>query len=289
DDIEKYKGKYREGWSVLRDQRWQRQIRLGIVDSIWGISPQDPEAADWTDVENKDRMDLKMAIYAAQIDRMDANIGRVIKKLKNMEVLDNTLIMFLSDNGACAEEGPLGFEALGGWDGELGTKDSYASYGRSWSNASNTPFRLHKKWVHEGGIATPFIVRYPKIVKSQQTTYQVGHVIDIMATIVDLSGAEYPTHFNQSPILPIEGKSLNPILEGEIRDTNSTLFWEHLGNRAVRSGDWKLVSVADGRWELYNIKEDRTELNDMTDEYSQIKSELIKKYNSWAQRVGVKN
>jgi arylsulfatase len=289
EDIEKYIGKYKDGWLPLREKRWKRQIELGIIDSAWGMSPQDPEAIDWSNVENKDRMDMKMAIYAAQIDRMDANIGRIIKKLEEMEILDNTLIMFLSDNGACAEEGPLGYEALGGWDGELGTKDSYASYGRSWSNASNTPFRLHKKWVHEGGIATPFVVRYPKIIASNQITDQVGHVIDLMATILDLSNAEYPESINQIQIKPLEGKSLLPILKGEKRIGHETLFWEHLGNKAIRMGDWKLVSVADGKWELYNFREDRTELNDLSDDYPQIKTELISKYNKWSKRIGVKN
>lgn len=288
EDIEKYKGKYKEGWSALRDQRWNRQIRLGIVDSTWGISPQDPEAVDWAEVENKERMDLKMAIYAAQIDRMDANIGRIINKLEEMETLDNTLIMFLSDNGACAEEGPLGFEALGGWDGELGTKDSYASYGRSWSNASNTPFRLHKKWVHEGGIATPFIVRYPKLIESNSIAHNVGHVIDIMPTICELSGAEYPVKYEDNDIIPLVGTSFIPTLSDSNKKIQRKLFWEHLRNRAVRKGNWKLVSIADGEWELYNLKEDRVEMKNLINKYPEKVNELILEYNAWLSRVGVK-
>jgi len=288
EDIEKYKGKYKRGWAELRKQRWSRQKKMGIVDSSWGLSPQDPEAIDWEDVEDIDRMDLKMAIYAAQIERMDANIRRVIKKLEELNELDNTLIMFLSDNGACAEEGPLGFEALGGWDGELGTKDSYASYGRSWSNASNTPFRLHKEWVHEGGISTPFIARYPKFINANQITNQVGHVIDIMATITDLTNSIYPKEYNGNNILPLVGKSLLPILKGEVREPHKAIYWEHKKNKAILKGDWKLVSVANHAWELYNIKIDKTEINNLIDSHSELAKTMEKEFYVWAGKNQVK-
>jgi arylsulfatase A-like enzyme len=288
EDIEKYKGKYKKGWAELRKERWERQKKLGIVDSTWDLSPQDPDAMDWEDVEDMERMDLKMAIYAAQIERMDFNIGKVINKLTEMGELDNTLIMFLSDNGACAEEGPLGFEALGGWDGDLGTKDSYASYGRSWSNASNTPFRLHKQWVHEGGISTPFIVRYPKLIGSNKITNQVGHVMDIMATITDLTNSTYPKEYNGNTILSLEGKSLLPILKGEVREPHESICWEHQKNKAILKGNWKLVSVADGEWELYNIKKDRTELNNLVNEYQDLVNDLENEFNVWAKKNEVK-
>jgi arylsulfatase len=287
EDIEKYKGKYKEGWAKLRDERWEKQKALGVVDEKWGISPQDPEAMDWEDVEDKERMDLKMAIYAAQIENMDKNIGRVIKKLEEMNELDNTLIMFLSDNGACAERGALGFEALGGWDGKLGTKDSYASYGRSWSNASNTPFRLHKQWVHEGGISTPFIARYPKFIQPGQISNQVGHVNDIMATLVEFTSADYPTKFNNHQIPPLEGQSILQALKGGLSEPR-TLYWEHFKNIAIRKGDWKLVSVANGDWELYNMKEDRTELNNLIDEKPGLVNELKNDFTTWANKVGVR-
>lgn len=287
EDIEKYKGRYKEGWAKLRDERWEKQKLLGVVDKNWEMSPQDPEAMDWEDVEDKERMDLKMAIYAAQVESMDKNIGRIIKKLEEMNELDNTLIMFLSDNGACAEEGALGFEALGGWDGELGSKNSYASYGRSWSNASNTPFRLHKRWVHEGGIATPFIARYPKFINPGQISNQVGHVNDIMATLVDFTSARYPRDFNGNKIIPLEGQTLLPALK-ENQNKPRVLCWEHLKNKAIRKGDWKLVSVADGEWELYNLKNDRTELINLIDEKPDLVSELKNDFTTWANKVGVR-
>lgn len=287
-DIEKYKGKYLNGWKDLRKERYKKQIEMGLINPEWELSQQDPRAMDWEDVKDKEKLDLKMAIYAAQIESMDENIGRILKKLREMNQLDNTLIIFLSDNGGSAETGALGFDARGGWDGKLGTKDSYSSYGRSWSNASNTPFRLHKKRVHEGGIATPFIARYPKLISGNQITNQVGHIIDVMATIIDLSHAEYPTSFGGKEIVPPEGKSLLPIFKGIKRESHNTLFWEHQKNKAIRKGDWKLVSISDGTWELYNLKKDRTEINNLVDEYPELVQELILDYTLWAKKCGVK-
>lgn len=286
EDISKYKGKYLSGWNKLREERWKRQIELGIIDSSWELSPPDPEAMKWEDVPDKERMDLKMAIYAAQIERMDTNIGKVIEKLKSMNQLENTFIIFLSDNGACAEEGPLGFDGQGGWNGELGTEDSFSSYGRSWSNASNTPFRLHKQWVHEGGISTPFIVRYPEMIKKGTMTNQVGHVIDIMPTLIEIAKADYPSKFNGNNIMPLEGKSLIPILKGNTRQPHEKLCWEHLKNKAIRKGDWKLVSVSDGEWELYNMKNDRTEIHNLAFTEPSIVKKLVEDYTSWADKVG---
>lgn len=288
DDIEKNKNKYSKGWNELREERFKKQIEMGLINPAWELSEPDPKAMIWDDVVDKKKMALKMAIYAAQIESMDQNIGRIIKKLKDMNQLDNTLIMFLSDNGGCAEGEALGFDALGGWDGKLGTKDSYSSYGRSWSNASNTPFRLHKKRVHEGGIATPFIARYPKLINENQITNQVGHIIDVMATLIDLSNAEYPSSFAGKEITPLEGKSLLPIFNGIERDSHETLFWEHQKNKAIRKGDWKLVSISDGTWELYNLKKDRTEINNLMDEYPELVKELILDYKLWANKCGVK-
>jgi len=286
--IDKYVGKYMDGWSELRKKRFKKQRSLGIINDQWNLSPQDHEAMNWNEVDDKERMDLKMAIYAAQIEIMDKNIGRVINYLKSINQLDNTLIMFLSDNGACAEKGALGFDGLGGWDGKLGTGDSYSSYGRSWSNASNTPFRLHKKWVHEGGISTPFIARYPKQIKANQITDQVAHIIDLMVTVTEFAGAKYPTSYNNKAIKPVEGKSLLPIFKGEKREPHDALYWEHVKNKAIRKGDWKLVSVADGKWELYNMKTDRTETRNLVEKYSDIVEELSADYKLWSEKVGVK-
>ena len=287
DDIEKNKMKYSKGWSELRKERYKKQIEMKIINPDWELSPQDSEAMAWEDVEDKGKLTLKMAIYAAQIESMDQNIGRVLNKLQDMNQLDNTLIMFLSDNGGCAEGGALGFDSLGGWNGDLGTKDSYSSYGRSWSNASNTPYRLHKKRVHEGGITTPFIARYPKIISGNQITNQVGHIIDIMATVVGLSNVEYPTNYGGNEIIPLEGKSLLPIFEGTEREAHKALYWEHQKNKAIRKGDWKLVSVSDGIWELYDLKKDRTEINNLVNEYPELVQELILDYRLWVEKCGV--
>ncbi|MCF8264191.1 MAG: arylsulfatase [Melioribacteraceae bacterium] len=287
EDIDKYRGKYMKGWAELRRERYNRQLEMGLISPDWKLSEQDSEAYEWEEVADKERMDLKMAIYAAQIERMDTNIGRVIEKLKNMNQLDETLILFLSDNGGCAETHPLGNDGMGGWNGELGTVNSYSTYGRSWSNASNTPFRLHKKNTHEGGIATPLIARFPREVKPGSKSDQMGHVIDIMATVLDISDSNYPTKFKGNSITPLEGKSLMPLLKGENKNIHDKIYWEHIGNRAIRKGNWKLVSVDDGNWELYDMKSDRTETNNLINQYPDLAAELKHDYSLWAEKCGV--
>ena len=289
EDIERYRGKYSMGWDKLRLQRHERQKTIGLLDDAWPLSPRDPQAAIWEDMDQPTRelMDLKMAIYAAQVDRLDQGVGRIIDVLRETGEFDNTLILFLSDNGACAETGPLGYD----WRRNglpPGGVDSYMSYGRSWSNASNTPFRLHKHWVHEGGISTPLIAHWPDgVVKSGRITHQPGHLIDIMATCCALAGAEYPREFNGKSIIPREGKSLMPIIAGGVREPHRALFWEHEGNRAVRMGKWKLVSRAREGWELYDLESDRTELNDLAGDHPEIAGELQNRHREWAERCGV--
>jgi arylsulfatase len=169
-----------------------------------------------------------------------------------------------------------------------GGEDSYQSYGRSWANASNTPFRYHKHWVHEGGISTPLIVRWPDVIqKAGRITDQPGHIIDIMATLVDISGAEYPSSYNGNPVKPLEGKSLLPVIKGQTRETHNYLFWEHEKNKAVRHGKWKLVAEAGKEWELYNIEKDRSELNNLIFQYPVIADELKNAWEDWAEKVGV--
>lgn len=291
EDIARYRGKYMEGWPALRKQRYQRLLEMGLIKDDWALSEQDDAAADWDslDEETKHRMDHKMAIYAAQIDRMDQGIGRVMEALKAKGYDDDTLVMFLSDNGASHESGALGQNFRPDLDGELGSVDSYQSYGLSWSNASNTPFRKHKSWVHEGGISTPLIVHWPERITSPgRITPQPGHIIDLMATCCDVAGVDYPEQFQGHPVKPLEGQSLVPIFRGEEREQHDLLFWEHFGNRAVRCGNWKLVEDAKaGRWELYDMEKDRTELHDLSDEKPDLVSELKAKYVAWAERVGV--
>ncbi len=291
EDVARYRGTYRKGWPELRRKRYQRLIELGLIQDCWPLSGQDDAAADWEslDDETKRTMDHKMAIYAAQIDRMDQGIGRLMDALRRKRADDNTLVLFLSDNGACHESGALGQNFRQDLTGEMGSVDSYHSYGLSWSNASNTPFRKHKSWVHEGGIATPFIVHCPaRVAHPGAVTHQAGHVIDIMATCCDVAGVEYPGQFQGRTIQPLEGLSLMPILQGKPRQPHALLFWEHFGNRAVRCGHWKLVEDARaGRWELYDMEKDRTELQDLSEEQPDRVEALKAEYTAWAQRIGV--
>ncbi|MHC4215778.1 MAG: arylsulfatase [Planctomycetota bacterium] len=288
EDIAKYKGKYLKGWQVLREERYERMIKMGIIDPQWPLSALDKGAVTWESVEDKELMDLKMAIYAAQIDRMDQGIGKIVDKIKQLGKEQNTLILFLADNGGCHETGPLGFDRRNNGIPPGGV-DSYMSYGQSWANASNTPFRLFKKFTHEGGIATPLIAYWPDVIKQRgKFTNQVGHIIDIMATCVDIGRAQYPTSVLGKDITPLEGKSLLPVFQGKEREPHEYIFWEHLKHEAVLHRNWKLVAEHRGTWELYDLEKDRSEMNDLADKHPEIVRQLKSKYEQWAKRVGVK-
>ncbi len=281
-DIEKYQGKYMIGWDELRRRRHARMIDMGIVDKRWPITPRDERAPAWETAADKKARDRAMAVYAAQIDRMDQNIGRVLAKLKQMQADQNTLVLFLADNGGCAEEIDRGTPGV-----PPGGPDSYLSYGLPWANASNTPFRLYKHWVHEGGIASPLIAHWPSVVtRGGALTNQVGHLIDLMATCVDVGQAKYPSHYEGRAITPMEGRSLLPVFQGTTIGDRE-LFWEHEGNRAVRDGKWKLVSKHPQRWELYDMEADRTEMSDLSQKMPGKTAEIVRKYDAWAQRCGV--
>jgi len=282
-DIEKYRGKYMQGWDKLRLERHRRMIDMGLVDKRWPLTPRDSQAPAWEDFQDKKDADLRMAVYAAQIDRMDQNIGRLMAKIREIGAEDNTLVFFLSDNGGCAEIIDRGTPGV-----PAGPADSFLSYGLPWANASNTPFRLYKHWVHEGGIATPLIACWPaSINKPGSITSQPGHLVDFMATCLDVAGAEYPKTHNGNPITPLEGQSLLPILRGGQRRGHEAIYWEHEGNRAVRQGNWKLVSRHPGNWELYDLAADRTEMNNLAAKNPAKVKELTGLYEVWAQRAGV--
>ncbi|MBN1456356.1 MAG: sulfatase-like hydrolase/transferase, partial [Sedimentisphaerales bacterium] len=252
-------------------------------------SDRDEEAPAWESLseDKKKEMDLKMAVYAAQIDRMDQGIGKIVEAIKDKGQLDNTLILFLSDNGACAESGPFGFDRRKNGL-PPGGGDSYMSYGLSWSNASNTPYRRYKHMVHEGGVATPLIAHWPGRIKDKGgLRKQAGHVIDLMPTCIELANAKYPAEYKGKKILPPEGKSLVPAFYSKTVQER-TIFFEHEGNKAVREGKWKLVAKNKGKWELYDLEADRTETNDLIEELPQKAKELISLWNTWAQKVGVK-
>jgi len=287
EDIAKYKGTYLKGWDELRSQRHRRMIKMGLVDEKWEMTPRDPGTWPWEEEKDKELMDLKMAVYAAQIDRMDQGVGKVMAKVKEIGAEENTLVLFLSDNGGCAEGGPKGFDNRKNGLPPGGV-DSYMSYGLSWANASNTPFRRYKHWVHEGGIATPLIAYWPAVIKKGGTiTHQVGHITDIMATCLDVAGLAYPKTQKGAELIPLEGKSLLPIMARGKRKGHEALYWEHEGNRAARQGQWKLVAWHGKPWELYDMEADRTELNNLAQKHPEKVNQLKRMYESWAQRCGV--
>jgi len=282
EDIEKYRGKYDIGWDELRARRHRRMVEMGIVKKEWELTPRDRRAPAWTDAKHKEWFSMRMAVYAAQIDRLDQNIGRIMAKLRQLGLEENTLVMFLADNGGCAEE-------LRGNkpDRMPGPPDTFMSYGLPWANASNTPFRLYKHWIHEGGISTPFIAYWPGVIRPGTMTDQIGHIIDLMPTCLDAAGVEYPKTYNGRPVTPVEGKSLLPIFRGKVRRGHDALFWEHEGNRGVRQGKWKLVSKYPNDWELHDMEAARTEMHDLAKERPEKVKELAALYDRWAKRCGV--
>jgi arylsulfatase A-like enzyme len=285
EEIEKYRGTYMGGWEEIRRNRYERMIRMGLVDPRWELTPQDSREWDSLDENKKKEMDLRMAIYAAMIDRMDQNIGRLVSFLEESSQLENTLILFLSDNGACAEFAEMG----SGPAEQLGTREGYVlSYGRAWANASNTPYREYKHWVNEGGISSPLIVHWPRQIPAEQQgtlVSQYGFLPDIMATCVDVAGASYPEEFRDHTIQPLVGKSLLPFFSGSEAPVHpEPLFFEHEGNKAVRLGHYKLVQYwkPDAKWELYNMENDRSEIHDLAEVMPEKVSEMSRLYDQWA-------
>jgi arylsulfatase len=302
EDVRLYQGRYSIGWDSVRERRHQRMIQLGVVKRQWPLAPRDPRVLPWSETPHRDWHQRRMEVYAAQITCMDRGIGRILEKVRQVGRERNTLILFLSDNGGCAEEVYPGWEGLhipertrNGSGVEVGNKpniipgpeNTYQSYGVPWANVSNTPFRLYERWVHEGGIATPLVVSWPAVIRSGgRMAGEVGHVADVMATCVEAAGIRYPTHFEGFTIKPLEGQSLLPIFLGRTRQRRP-LFWEHEGNRAVRDGKWKLVCDHPGDWELYDMEADRTELKNLAAQYPEMVEQLDAMYHKWARRTGV--
>jgi arylsulfatase len=309
-DIAKYRGKFMHGWDVERERRFAKQKELGLFPRDAQLSPRAPEAKAWKDLPEAERKDwdLRMAIYAGMIDCMDQGIGRVLDAVKKLGAESNTLVLFLSDNGASAE-------FLDSWPNpgrghkpgsEPGTRDSHKCLEVGWANAANTPFREHKMWDHEGGISTPLIVSWwgkLMIGRGAGRTSDgdlgtrdsnvrgiicdaPGHVIDLLPTFLELAGAKYPEKFKERALTPLPGKSLLPALEGRSLGER-TLAWEHEGNRAVRVGDWKLVASFRGPWELYDLSRDRAELKNLAAQQPGKVKELAAAWQQWADKVGV--
>jgi arylsulfatase A-like enzyme len=302
-EIRKYQEVYREGWDAVRARRHRRMLEMGLVQDSWGLSPRDPDVPAWENEPEKEWQARRMAVYAAQIDRMDQGIGRVLRKIREIGEEENTLVLFLADNGGCAEPIEANFRNLQGKVRTVGDQvvnygnlpsilpgpaTTFQSYGRGWANVSNTPLRLYKSIVHEGGIATPLIASWPSVIPGgNRLEQQVGHVIDLMPTCLDACRARYPKEYAGHRILPAEGISLLPALRAGKKTTRKALFWEHFGNRAVRSGDWKLVAQKSHGWELYNLREDRTELNNLASRHPDRVAGLNGLYEAWAERCEV--
>ncbi len=281
-DVSKYVGKFRDGWHAMRRRRFERQKELGLIDSRWQFSEGDSKAYDW-ETADQEFEDLRMAVYAAMIDAMDQNIGRLLGALDELQITDNTLLMFLSDNGGCSEE-------PGGRDPAVrrpGPKNDYVCVGPSWGWAQNAPFRRYKSWTHEGGICTPLIVHWPGHIEPGTITRQPGHIIDMMPTCLEAAGGEFPTEHQGSTLLPVEGRSLVPVFEGKQREPHAQLCWEWSKSAAIRRGDWKAVwDKLVGRWELYDLASDRTETNDLAAREPDVLNELAAAYDEWAERTG---
>jgi arylsulfatase len=287
--IEKYKGKYMAGWDKLREERHAKQVRMGLIDPTWDMAPRPDDSPAWDTrpSDKKERFDEMMATYAAMIDRIDFAVGTLVKGLKERGVLENTLIMFLADNGGNAEGGPAG-QTKG--PGPIGSPQSYVLLGMNWATLCNTPFRRYKHFTHEGGVSTPFIAHWPAGIQASRNgsfEKQPGHLIDVMATCVDLAGATYPKQYKGNAILPMEGVSLRPGFEGKSLNRTQPIFWEHEGNKAIRDGKWKLVQKWRTPWELHDMEKDRTELHDVIKDHPDIAKDLEAKWNAWAKRAFV--
>jgi len=314
EDIARYKDTYKAGWHKLRNQRYKRQLQMGLfAKANTPLPPVQGERAKWDNLSEKERayQSGKMAVHAAMIDRVDQGIGNIVSILKQTGQLDNTVIFFLSDNGASPETPhEPGYDRTGQTrDGRkviyktneqdiplelLGSELSYTGIGGPWASASNTPFRYWKKESYEGGCHTPLIVHWPKglKVKSGAITEETGHVMDIMPTCLELADARYPAEYQSHTYLrhkltPLDGKSLAPILAGIKRTEHDKIFFEHMGGRAARMGNWKLVALINEPWRLYNLAKDRTETNDLAAVYPDRVRSMSAEWNQWAKRVGL--
>ncbi|HEY4248614.1 MAG TPA: arylsulfatase [Lacunisphaera sp.] len=306
EDIEKYRTRYRAGWDVLRAERHEGLRKAGIIGDNCPLSPRDEKVPAWDslDAKRQEWESLRMATYAAIIDRMDQNIGHILDCLEKTGQRDNTLIIFASDNGGSEEllhddgsnvaryhlptsHGTL--PRMGNIEGLApGPEDTFMSYGRAWANASDTPFRQFKKWVHEGGISTPLIVNYPSYTGTRgRIAHDPCHFIDILPTIMDFTGATHPSTYHGRVMTPLAGRSILPAAATGSALAPHPYFWEHSGNRAVRIGDMKLVADNERPWELYDLAVDRTELNDLIASRPAEAVTLENRYQTWADSVGV--
>jgi arylsulfatase A-like enzyme len=299
EDIERYREVYTGGWEVLRAQRYRRMLEMGLIDTAHFPLPENSSGKSWEDCQEKQKEANHMAAHAAMVDRMDQGVGRIIEKLKEKGAYENTLIIFLADNGASYERGyPPGFDRPGFTrDGteidydpqQPGSELTWGYIGDAWASAVNTPWRYWKKESFEGGIHTPCILHWPEGLKGKENTLNHGfsHVMDILPTCLDLAGAAYPESFHGSKLSPVDGNSLIPLLNNEISTTHDTLYWEHMGGRAIRIGQWKMAALAGEEWELFDLSTDRTEINDLASRHPGRVEEMNSLWEAWARRMGL--
>ncbi|MEM7376419.1 MAG: arylsulfatase [Pseudomonadota bacterium] len=302
EDIARYEGVYNVGWDAIRTARHETLNSLGVLERNWDISPRDADVPPWEAEPHPDWQAAKMATYAAMVDRLDQSVGRLVAALKAHGQFDNTLILFLSDNGGCAE-----FMAEDGWaryfpdtthDGHRitlgnvpglhpGDALTYQSYDKPWANVSNAPFRRFKHHVHEGGIATPLIAHWPGHIQPGTVAHQPAHVMDILPTLLDATGSAPLTEVNGRAARPLAGESFLPCLTGRPWTRELPLFFEHEGNAAVRAGQFKLVRQHGQPWELYDMANDRTELTDLAGQLGPRERALQADYARWADATAV--
>lgn len=286
EEIAKFRGKYLQGWDKLRAERYKKQIKLGLIDPSLKLAPDNPVIYKWDTLSDakKKRYDDMMAVYAAVISHLDTQIGVLVDGLKKRGVFDNTVILFVSDNGGNAEPG-----ITGRYDGENpGQVNSDVYIGQGWAQAACTPFWMYKHHTHEGGISSPAIVSWPAGIPKERNgkfEKQPAHLVDILPTLLDLGQAKYPTEYNGNAIQPYEGVSIKPAFAGQKINRTQPIFWEHEGNRAIRDGKWKLVAERSEKWQLYDLDKDRSELKDLSNQYPDIAAKLEAKYNEWYKKV----
>jgi len=297
EDIEKYRDTYTGGWEELRNNRYRRLLEMGIVDKEHYPLPENSSGKSWADCEQKQKESNHMAVHAAMVDRLDQGVGRIIRKLKEKGKLNNTFIIFFSDNGASYERGyPPGFDRVGftrdgteiEYDPEQpGSELTWGYIGDAWASAANTPWRYWKKESFEGGIHTPCIIHWPAGLKGKGNTFNNGfcHIMDLLPTCLELAGVKYPASFHKKNTVPPDGKSLIPLINGEISTTHDTLFWEHAGGRAVRIGNWKMASLKGESWELFDLSHDRTEVHNLATEQPARIESMNALWDKWAKEM----
>jgi arylsulfatase len=281
-DVEPHRGRYTAGWDAVRSARHERLRDAGLVERTWSIHRRDPALPEWGRVPDPSWEDARMAVYAAQLTAVDRSVGRIVTKLRELAIDERTIVVFLSDNGGCAELLPTNLAGS-----VPGGADSFMSYGLPWARVSNTPFYRYKRWVHEGGIATPFVACWPGVIPAGHVSHEPAHVVDLMPTFLELSGAPAPRERAGRVVRPLEGQSLAAVLEGRPSERVGALAWEHEGNRALRLGELKIVSPFGAPWELYRMDEDRTETTDLAERYPRDVRRLESLHADWARRTGV--